>query len=416
MFKGADPAGPLSLRSEVMSRRVKITLWIAAPLLIFGAAGLYLAGKPRDVSQPSYTLATVERGDLTLSVSATGALSPLITVLVGSQVSGTIEKVNVDFNSQVKKGDVIAQIEPSLFNAKVAQEQANFDSAKADQEKAWVGVLDARRQLERSRRLFERKMVAESDVDAAQFSYDSGSVEHKLKKAAVAQAEATLQQAQVNLAHSTIYAPIDGVVLSRDVDVGQTVAASLQAPTLFTIAQELSRMQIETDVDEAFIGMIRQGQTVSFTVFAYPEQIFHGTLVQIRLNPKVESEVVLYNCIIHVDNAGLKLKPGMTATVTVEVESRQNVLKIPNAALRYLPDLPPQRLKDLKKQLSVKKNETLIWIMAEGDVAPVKVGLGLTSDSETEISTEGLKDGSEVIVADQSKSLVKKRKTGVRLF
>lgn len=399
-----------------MSRSVKIALWIVAPLLIIGAAGLYLAEKPRDVSEPSYTLATVERGDLTLSVSATGALSPLITVLVGSQVSGTIEKVNVDFNSQVKKGDVIAQIEPSLFEAKVAQEQANFDSAKADQEKAWVSVQDARRQLERARRLFERKMVAESDVDAAQFSYDSGSVEHKLKKAAVAQAKATLWQAQVNLAHTTIYAPIDGVVLSRDVDVGQTVAASLQAPTLFTIAQELSRMQIETDVDEAFIGMIRQGQTVSFTVFAYPEQIFHGTLVQIRLNPKVESEVVLYNCIIHVGNADLKLKPGMTATVTVEVESRQNVLKIPNAALRYLPDLPPQRLKELKEQLNLNKNETLVWVPAEGDAKPVKVGLGLTSDSETEISAEGLKEGTEVIVADRSKALTKKRKTGVRLF
>jgi len=399
-----------------MLRRVRNALWIAAPLLIFGAAGLYLAGKPGDVSEPSYTLAKVERGELTLSVSATGALSPLITVLVGSQVSGAIEKVHVDFNSQVRKGDVIAQIEPSLFKAKVAQEQASFDSAKADQEKAWVTVQDARRQLERARRLFERKMVAESDVDAAQFSYDSASVEHKLKKASVAQARATLQQAQVNLAHTTIYAPIDGVVLSRDVDVGQTVAASLQAPTLFTIAQELSRMQIETDVDEAFIGMIRQGQTVSFTVFAYPEQIFHGRLAQIRLNPKVESEVVLYNCIIHVDNAELKLKPGMTATVTVEVESRQNVLKIPNAALRYLPDLPPQRLKELKKQLDVNKNETLIWVPAGGGARPVKVGLGLTSDSETEISAEGLKDGSEVIVADQSKSLVNKRKTGVRLF
>ena len=399
-----------------MLRRVRNALWIAAPLLIFGAAGLYLAGKPGDVSEPSYTLAKVERGELTLSVSATGALSPLITVLVGSQVSGAIEKVHVDFNSQVRKGDVIAQIEPSLFKAKVAQEQASFDSAKADQEKAWVTVQDARRQLERARRLFARKMVAESDVDAAQFSYDSASVEHKLKKASVAQARATLQQAQVNLAHTTIYAPIDGVVLSRDVDVGQTVAASLQAPTLFTIAQELSRMQIETDVDEAFIGMIRQGQTVSFTVFAYPEQIFHGRLAQIRLNPKVESEVVLYNCIIHVDNAELKLKPGMTATVTVEVESRQNVLKIPNAALRYLPDLPPQRLKELKKQLDVNKNETLIWVPAGGGARPVKVGLGLTSDSETEISAEGLKDGSEVIVADQSKSLVNKRKTGVRLF
>jgi HlyD family secretion protein len=399
-----------------MSRSIKTTIWITSAMLIIGAAGLYLAARPGEVSQPSYTLAKVERGELTLSVSATGAMNPLITVLVGSQVSGTIEKVQVDFNSQVRKGDVIAQIEPSLFQAKVAQEQANYDSAKAGQEKAWVSVEDAGRQLERARSLFERKMVSESDVDVAQFNYDSASVEHKLKIASVAQAKATLQQAQVNLAHTTIYAPIDGVVLSRDVDVGQTVAASLQAPTLFTIAQELSRMQIETDVDEAFIGMIRQGQTVSFTVFAYPEWIFHGKLVQIRLNPKVESEVVLYNCIIHVENADLKLKPGMTATVTVEVESRQNVLKIPNAALRYLPDLPPQRLKELKTQLDLNKNETLIWVPAEGEPKPVKVGVGLTSDSETEISVEGLKEGDEVIVADQSKSPAKKRNTGIRLF
>ena len=395
---------------------MKSSFWIAVSLIILGAAIWYLVGRPTVVSEPSYTLARVERGDLTLSVSATGTLSPLITVLVGSQVSGAIEKVHVGFNSQVKKGDVIAQIEPSLFDAKVAQEQANFDSAKAAQEKAWVTVEDARRQLERARRLFERKMVAESDVDAAQFHYDSTSVEHKLKKAAVAQARAALQQAQVNLAHTTIYAPIDGVVLSKDVDVGQTVAASLQAPTLFSIAQDLSRMQIETDVDEAFIGMIRQGQPVSFTVFAYPERVFQGELVQVRLNPKLESDVVLYNCIIHVDNTDLKLKPGMTATVTIEVENRQNVLKVPNAALRYLPGLPPQHLKDLRKQMEVGRNETLIWVMAEGEVVPVKVALGLTSDTETEIIAKGLKAGSEVIVAEQSKSPVTKRKTGVRLF
>jgi HlyD family secretion protein len=316
----------------------------------------------------------------------------------------------------VTKGDVIAQIEPSLFEAKVAQERANFDSAEADQEKALVAVKDALRQLERARRLFERKMVAESDVDAAQFNYDSASVEHKLKKAAVAQAKAALQQAEVNLAHTTIYAPIDGVVLSRDVDVGQTVAASLQAPTLFTIAKDLSRMQIETNVDEAFIGMIKQGQTVSFTVFAYPGQIFEGELAQIRLNPKVESEVVLYNCIVHVDNAELKLKPGMTATVTVEVDSRKNVLKIPNAALRYFPDLPAQRLQALKKQLDVKKkNEALIWVPADGDVRALKVSLGLSSDRETEISASGLEEGAEVIVADKPTSPLK-RKTGVRLF
>jgi HlyD family secretion protein len=397
-----------------MSRSLKITLWIVV-LFVAVMSGLHFAVQPTAVGERSYTVAEVKRGELTLSVSATGTLSPLITVQVGSQVSGTIESVNADFNSPVKKGDVIAQIEPSLLEAKVAQERANLDSAEAAQEKAWVAVKDALRQLERARRLFERKMVAESDVDAAQFSYDSATVEHKLKKAAVAQAKAALQQAEVNLAYTTIYAPIDGVVLSRDVDVGQTVAASLQAPTLFTIAQDLGRMQIETNVDEAFIGMIRKGQIVSFTVFAYPGQNFEGELAQIRLNPKVESEVVLYNCIVHVDNAELKLKPGMTATVTVEVDSRENVLKIPNAALRYFPDIPAPRLKALKKQLDVKKSEALIWIPADGDVRALKVSLGLSSDRETEISAGGLEEGAEVIVADKPKSPLK-RKTGVRLF
>ena len=399
-----------------MSRRSKITLWVAAFLLIAGASSLYVGGQDTAVRTPSYALATVERGELTLSVSASGTLSPLITVQVGSQLSGTLEKVYADFNSQVKKGDVIAQIEASLFKAQVAQAQANFDSAVATREKAWVAVQEAKRQLARAKRLRERNMMAESTVDAAQFGYDVAVVEHKVKRAMVAQGKAALDQARVNLAHTTIYAPIDGVVLSRDVDVGQTVAASLQAPTLFTIAQDLSRMQIDTNVDEAFIGMIREEQTVSFTVFAYPRQTFQGKVAQIRLNPRVESEVVLYNCIIHVDNSDLKLKPGMTATVTIEVGRRKDVLKIPNAALRYIPDLPPERLTALRNRLNLKNNEALIWTPAGDSVQPVKVSLGLTSDRETEISAEGLAEGTRVVIPGKRKAPVRKRKTGVRLF
>ncbi len=399
-----------------MSRRSKITLWVAAFLLIAGASSLYVGGQDTAVRTPSYALATVERGELTLSVSASGTLSPLITVQVGSQLSGTLEKVYADFNSQVKKGDVIAQIEASLFKAQVAQAQANFDSAVAAREKAWVAVREAKRQLARAKRLRERKMMAESTVDAAQFGYDVAVVEHKVKQAMVAQGKAALDQARVNLAHTTIYAPIDGVVLSRDVDVGQTVAASLQAPTLFTIAQDLSRMQIDTNVDEAFIGMIREEQTVSFTVFAYPRQVFQGKVAQIRLNPRVESEVVLYNCIIHVDNSDLKLKPGMTATVTIEVGRRKDVLKIPNAALRYIPDLPPERLTALRNRLNLKNNEALIWTPAGDSVKPVKVSLGLMSDRETEISAEGLTEGTRIVIPGKRKAPVRKRKTGVRLF
>lgn len=399
-----------------MFRGLKITLPVVVPLLIIGASFLYFANKQENAPETTYTLATVERGDLTLSVSATGTLNPLISVVVGSQVSGTIETVLADFNSQVRKGDVIAQIEPSLFRAKVAQEQANIDSAKAEQEKAWVAVQDAQRRFERSQRLFERKMTSESEVDAARFDYDSAVVEHKVKTAAVAQAKAALLQAQVNLEHTTIYAPIDGVVLSRDVDVGQTVAASLQAPTLFTIAQDLSRMQIETDVDEAFIGMIEPGQAVSFTVFAYPNQAFEGELVQVRLSPKVESEVVLYNCIIHVDNADLKLKPGMTATVTINVDQRRNVLKVPNAALRYIPELSSQRLKELRNQLGVGENDGLVWVAADEGVRPLKVSLGLVSDRYTQVSAQGLDAGDTVVVADQRNTSRTQRHTGVRLF
>ncbi len=399
-----------------MSLTSKIILGGVALLLVAGASGLYVVEREPAAPEAPHAFVTVERGDLQTSVSATGALSPLITVLVGSQVSGIIDKVYVDFNSQVRAGDAIAQIEPSLFNAQVAQAQANYERAVAAQEKALVEIAHAQRELARVTRLRQRNVTTESEADAAQFQYQAAMVEHKVKKAEAAQAKAALQQEQVNLAHTTIYAPIDGVVLSRDIDVGQTVAASLQAPTLFTIAQDLRQMQIDTSVDEAFIGMIREGQSVRFTVFAYPGQVFDGKVAQIRLNPNVESEVVLYNCIIHVDNADLKLKPGMTATVTIEIGRRENVLKIPNAALRYVPDLPPERLTALRKEINLGINEAIIWTLAENGVNPLKISVGLTSDRETEVAAQGLTVGTRVVIPSDSKAPTKKRNTGVRLF
>jgi HlyD family secretion protein len=393
-----------------MSRPVKIILWILGLGLVLALSGRSFVSLDSAAPAPLYSLGTVKRGDLNLSVSATGTLSPLITVQVGSQVSGTLEEVYVDFNSQVKKGQEIAQIEPSIFKAKVAQEQANFESTQAASEKAWVAVLDAKRKLERAKQLRSRNMMAESEVDAAQFEYNAALVEHKVQLAAASQAKASLEQAKLNLAHTTIYAPIDGVVLSRDVDIGQTVAASLQAPTLFTIAQDLRRMQIETDVDEAFIGMIQEGQPVRFTVFAYPKEVFTGQLVQIRLNPKVESDVVLYNCIIQVDNTNLKLKPGMTATVTIEVDQRKDILKVPNSALRYVPNLTRKRLKEIREELNVQSNETLIWTPAGNDVKPIKVKVGLTSDQETEINSAKLQDGMKVILSEKGKAASRRHK------
>ncbi|MDJ0891293.1 MAG: efflux RND transporter periplasmic adaptor subunit [Gammaproteobacteria bacterium] len=399
-----------------MSRALKALVLAAVVALVAGVAA-WFSSKPNAHSVAAdYDIGTITRGALALTVSATGTLSPLITVQVGSQVSGTLQHVYADFNSEVEKGDVIAQIEPSLFKATVAQERANYDTAAAEREKAAVTVRDNERQLRRTRSLRRSKMASESELDTAQYNYDAAVVDLKIKSAAVAQAKAALEHAKVNLAHTTIYAPIDGVVLSRDVDVGQTVAASLQAPTLFTIAQDLRRMQIETDVDEAFIGMVEEGQDVSFKVFAYPDRVFTGRLAQVRLSPRVESEVVLYNCIIHVDNTGLKLKPGMTATVTIEADRRDDVLKVPNAALRFVPKWPSSRLKALRNKLGLQADDALIWTLADDTPQPIKVRVGLVSDNETELHAPEIGEGMRVLLPAKARAPKRKRTTGLRLF
>lgn len=346
--------------------------------------------------QAAFTFANVQRGSLSATVSATGTLNPLVTVQVGSQVSGRIERIAFDFNAPVKKGDVIAQIEPSLFKTEVAQAQANLQSAEAELEKARVGVRETQRQLQRVQELRGRNLVAESELDTARFAQQAAIAEEHVRQAAIAQAQAELDRAKVNLAHTTIYAPINGVVVSRSVDVGQTVAASLQTPTLFSIAQDLSQMQIETQVDEAFIGQVQEGQPVSFTVFAYPGRNFEGHVSQVRLNPTVESGVVRYNCIIRVANPDLALKPGMTATVTIEVARRDDVLKVPNAALRFVPEWPAERLNEVRA--AIGRNQGTLWVQSGEDFAPHVVDLGLMGERQTEIRGEGVTEGMEVAI------------------
>lgn len=346
--------------------------------------------------QAAFTFANVQRGSLSATVSATGTLNPLVTVQVGSQVSGRIERIAFDFNAPVKKGDVIAQIEPSLFKTEVAQAQANLQSAEAELEKARVGVRETQRQLQRVQELRGRNLVAESELDTARFAQQAAIAEEHVRQATIAQAQAELDRAKVNLAHTTIYAPINGVVVSRSVDVGQTVAASLQTPTLFSIAQDLSQMQIETQVDEAFIGQVQEGQPVSFTVFAYPGRNFEGHVSQVRLNPTVESGVVRYNCIIRVANPDLALKPGMTATVTIEVARRDDVLKVPNAALRFVPEWPAERLNEVRA--AIGRNQGTLWVQSGEDFAPHVVDLGLMGERQTEIRGEGVTEGMEVAI------------------
>ena len=376
--------------------------------------GWYLLREPAADEAPTYSEAQVRRGDISDVVSATGTLSPINTVLVGSQVSGTIQNLYADFNDQVKQGQVIAQIDPAIFTAKRAEAEANLKNAEAARDKARIDVQDKQRDYERQADLQKKTLVAESVVDAARFAAQGARAELQVKVASVAQARAVLEREQVNLDYTSIHAPIDGVVISRDVDVGQTVAASLQAPTLFTIANDLTRMQVEADVDEAFIGQVEQGQSVNFTVFAYPRREFTGSVAQVRLQPTVEGGVVKYNCIIHVDNADLALKPGMTATVSIEVAHRENVLTVPNAALRYVPAWPQEKLDTVRAGL--QSGESILWRLDGDTLTPLTVTTGITGEKVTEVSNPDLAEGMVIAEPQKRGDAERKRRFGLSLF
>jgi HlyD family secretion protein len=383
-------------------------------LVALVGGGWYLLRAPDTDQAPTYSQAQIRRGAISDVVSATGTLSPINTVLVGSQVSGTIQHLYADFNDEVKQGQLIAQIDPAIFTAKRAEAQANLKNAEATRDKAWIDVLDTKREYDRQSGLLQRKLVAESVVDAARFAAQAARVEHQVQVASVAQASAALEREQVNLDYTRIHAPIDGVIISRDVDVGQTVAASLQAPTLFTIANDLSRMQVEADVDEAFIGQVQEGQPVSFTVFAYPHRQFSGSVAQVRLQPRVEAGVVKYNCIIHVDNTDLALKPGMTATVSIEVAHLENVLTAPSAALRYVPPWPQEELEQLREGLA--SGEAILW-RSDGDtLMPLTVTTGIIGEKVTEVSGPELADGMAIAVPLKRGDARRKRRFGLSLF
>ncbi|MEO8431932.1 MAG: efflux RND transporter periplasmic adaptor subunit [Acidobacteriota bacterium] len=294
-------------------------LWVV--IILVAAVGLYFAIASRRKPEAKYVTAAVDRGKLTQTVNATGALSAVTTVQVGSQVSGIIAKLYADFNSRVKKGDLLAELDPTPFQEKIAQTKAGLDKAAVDMRNAQIS-------LKRQTALKQQGLAPEADFDQAQASYDGS-------RAAVAQAQATMNQAATDLRNSRIVAPIDGVVVSRQYDVGQTVAASFQAPTLFTIAQDLAKMQVSADVSESDIGRIKIGESVRFTVDAYPERQFRGKVAQIRLNATVNQNVVTYPVIVEVPNEDLLLKPTMTANVTVDVATVQDALRVPNAALRF---------------------------------------------------------------------------------
>src|SRR6266540_1559359 len=322
----------LNSRMRLNSRRT----WIALSVVVAAAAAL-LAFRGRD-KEVQYQTTTVERGDIVDVVGATGTLQAVTTVQVGSQVSGTVDSLGADFNSRVKKDQVVARLETSTFDARLSQARANLVAARANVEKAKSTVADTKQKYERAKELSAQQLLPQADLETAKSNFDGAVAALQGAVAAVSQSAASVQQAQVDLTHTVIRAPIDGVVVARNVDVGQTVAASLQAPVLFVIANDLSHMQVNASIDEADVGRVRQGEDVTFHVDAYPNETFTGRVEQVRLQPITVQNVVTYNTLIAVDNPGGRLMPGMTATVSVIVQRRDNVLRLPAAALRFRPE------------------------------------------------------------------------------
>ena len=296
----------------------------------------YVTNETDDFS-PDITTVEVTVGNIVDAVGATGTLEAVTTVQVGSQVSGIIQELNVDFNSIVREGDVIMRLDPALFETQMEQARANLLRAEAEVERLRVTVDDAAIQLKRSNNLSARELIAATEFEAAQVALRSAEAQIKSAEAQVVQARATLNQNELNLEHTVIRSPIDGIITSRLVDVGQTVAASFQAPELFVIAADLTKMRVIANIDESDVGRIRPNQRVTFTVDAFPIEEFEGTVSQIRLEPVVQQNVVTYATVIDAPNAELKLKPGMTATVSIEIARRDGVIRIPTSALRFRP-------------------------------------------------------------------------------
>jgi HlyD family secretion protein len=313
------------------------TLFVVASLAVIGAGAYgYYRYKQKPVA-PTITTARVTRGDLAETVGATGTLQAVTTVQVGTQVSGNIQELNADFNSLVRKGQVLARLDPSLIQSQIEQARANLIRAEADLERLRVALDDARTKLVRARELSEKKLIAQTELEAAEVAVRSAEAQLRSQQAGVTQSQASLRQNQVNLAHTVIESPIDGLVISRNVDVGQTVAASMSAPTLFVLAADLTKMQVLASLDESDVGRIRPGQLVRFRVDAFPTEEFIGSVTQVRLQPTTVQNVVTYQTVIDVPNPGLKLKPGMTANVNIEIARRSNVIRVPNTALRFRP-------------------------------------------------------------------------------
>lgn len=350
-------------------------------------------------TQIKYITEQVTLGDIKSIISATGTVNAVKTVQVGTQVSGTIKELFVDYNSSVKKGQILAQIDPAVFEAQVGQARANLSAAYANLEKAQVLLRDAKATWERNKILYEKNFISKSDLDTSETNHLSAAAQIKIASAQIEQTKAALDSSSINLKYTRILSPVNGTVINRNIDVGQTVAASFQTPTLFTIAQDLTKMQIDTNIDEADISSIKVGQKVDFTVDAHPDSPFVGKVEVIRNAPITIQNVVTYNAVITVDNSSLKLKPGMTANVSIETQIKQNVLRLPSAALRFKPAIPQAKNgASLDRTKPKSPRGPMVWVLENKKPKPVNVTIGITDGSHTEMIAGNLTAGQPVII------------------
>jgi HlyD family secretion protein len=394
-----------------MQKRIGwIVLLVAVVAGGIGFAVYRLKHKPPEVT---YKTAPVEKKHITGRVTASGTLSALVTVQVGTQVSGRVQKLFVDFNSPVKQGQLVAKIDPSLFEAAVQQAQANYLQAKAGVATAQANAVNADKQHVRTQALHDQNLASQADLDTADANVGVTHAAVDAAKASLAQASAQLNQAQVNLSYTSIVSPIDGVVISRSVDTGQTVAASLSAPTLFTIAQDLTKMQVDTAIAEGDVGRLQVGMKTNFTVDSFPGDRFLGKIRQIRNAATTVQNVVTYDAVIDVDNTDLRLRPGMTANVTIVYAERKGVLAVPNTALRFRP--PPalagsgsaatggrRHPKEDAGAPSDAPEAKTIWVMRGGTPQAVQIHVGLSDGAVTEVVDGDVQEGDAIVTDSQS--------------
>ena len=355
-------------------------------LIIIGGIGFSGA------KQVKYKTKAIERCTITEVVEASGTINPVNTVSVGSTVSGLIKEIYVDYNDVVKKGQILAQIDPANFEATVQQNQAQINNARANLAKLQAIANYDQKQYVRYKNLYSKNFVAKSELDEKLSTYQSDLAQINAAKAQISQYQATLKTALTNLGYTKIIAPVDGTVISREIDLGSPVAASFQAPELFTTAQDLTKMQIEVSVSEADTGRVEEGQDVTYTLDGYPDSTFTGKVTQVRLSPTTESNVVTYTVIVDVNNEDLKLKPGMTANVSIITDKSENVLCVPNMALKFTPDINGPKYKNQG-----------IWILEKGKPKRVEIETGAYNDSSTEIISDKIQEGTDVIISIKSK-------------